>query len=286
LIEAARQSLTQGRTVGEAFAAQGDIVSPLETSVITAVEKSGQLERGLHELSEYFEALHQARVKILERCAYPAFLLHFGILVLNVPTLVLKTEHQFWHDVGVALFCVWGAMILPALAVPLVREGASVMAGLDRFLISIPVLGGIRRGFALSRFCTVYNMQLDAGINVIDSILSAGRSSLSGLVRTAVDEAVPQIRAGSQVGPLLAASDAFPSDMTQALIVGEETGSLDDELRRMAKDYRDRALAALERFADWLPKLVYTCIVLYLGWKILGLMQQYIAPMYRIGSGD
>ncbi|MEI9893038.1 MAG: type II secretion system F family protein [Chthoniobacter sp.] len=92
LIEAARKSLANGHTVGEAFAAQPSIVSQLEVAVVSAVEKSGQLERGLTELSQYFGALNQARQSILKRCAYPVFLLHFGILVLNAPTVVTKTS--------------------------------------------------------------------------------------------------------------------------------------------------------------------------------------------------
>jgi type IV pilus assembly protein PilC len=286
LVDSARKSLAAGHTIGEAFTMLPSIVTPLEAAVVSAVEKGGHLERGLTELSEYFGALHQARIKIRDRCAYPIGLLHFGIIALNIPTLVLKDAHQFWHDVGTALFFFYALIAIVALAVPLVREGAAGIPGLDRMLISIPVLGSIRRGFALSRFCTVYGMQLDAGINVIDSVISAGHSSVSGLVRSAVDRAIPQIRAGSQVGPLLAASEAFPSDLTQALIIGEETGSLDDELRRMAKEFRDRALVALDRFADWMPKIVYAAIVAYLGWKIIGLIQTTIVPYYKAGLGD
>jgi len=152
---------------------------------------------------------------------------------------------------------------------------------LDRLLITIPVLGKIRRSFALSRFCTVYGLQLDAGINVIDAVLAASRASLSGLVRTAVNSAVPQIRTGSQVGPLLAASDAFPTELTQSLIVGEETGSLDDELRRMGKEFRENAVSALEMFADWLPKLLYVGIVVYMAWKIVSLYQNTVMPVYK-----
>jgi type IV pilus assembly protein PilC len=126
---------------------------------------------------------------------------------------------------------------------------------------------------------------LDAGINVIDALLTAGRVTRSGLVRAAAENAAPQVRGGAQVGPLLAASGAFPSELTQATIVGEETGSLDDELRRMAKEYRERALTALEVFADWLPKLLYVAIVVVLGWKIIGVFKAvYVGPLEKIMS--
>lgn len=286
LVEAARKSIAARHTAGEAFAAQSAMISPLEIAIVSAVEKSGQLDRGFSELSEYFGALNLARIKVRDQCLYPLFLLHFGILVLNLPTMILKTSQQYWRDVGTAFFFFYGAIIIIALAIPLLREFGVGTPVVDRLLNFIPLLGGIRRSFALSRFCTVYGLQLDAGINVIDSVISAGRSSLSGWMRSAVDDAVPQIRLGSQVGPLLAASDAFPSDLTQAVILGEETGSLDDELRRMAKEYRDQALRALERFANLAPKIIYMAIVSYLLWKILGLVQGIIAPYYKMGLGE
>jgi type II secretory pathway component PulF len=275
LIETSRKSLAEGHTVGEAFAKTGGAVTVLEVAVISAVEKSGQLDRGLSELSAYFGSLDKARKAILTRCAYPVFLLHFGIFALSAPTIFLKDVHHFWVEVGTALFFVYGTAAIIALLVPLLRDGAAANAGIDRLLITLPVLGNIRRFFALSRFCTVYGLQLEAGINVIDSLLNAGRASRSGLARSAADEAAPQVRNGSPVGPLLAASGAFPTEFTQGLIVGEETGSLDDELRRMATEYRERALSALEIFSEWLPKLIYVGVVLFLAWKILAIASGY-----------
>ena len=282
LIDAARTSLASGHTVGEAFAAQPSIVSQLEIAVISAVEKSGQLERGLAELSQYFGSLNVARQSILKRCAYPVFLLHFGVFILNAPTIFLQDAKHYWHQVGTVLFLVYGIAVIVGLAVPLLRDFGAVSGVLDRLINALPVIGTIRRSFALSRFCTVYGLQLDAGINVIDSVLTAGRSSRSGSVSSAVNAVVPEIRGGRQVGPLLAASGAFPSDLTQALIVGEETGSLDGELRRMSAEFQDKALSSLETFAEWLPKLIYVGTVLYLGWKILGVAQAYYSQLGKL----
>jgi type II secretory pathway component PulF len=282
LIEAARQSLAQGHTVGESFAAQPEIVTPLEAAVISAVEKSGQLERGLHELSVYFGALNKARGTIIRHSAYPVFVLHVCILIAGVPKQVIQNGSVggYCRDVGTTLLFVYATAFVVGVGAILLRKIAAENSILDRLLITIPVLGTIRRSFALSRFCTVYGIQLDAGINVIDSVLSGARSSLSGLVRSAVDWAVPRIRSGEQVGPLLAASDAFPTDLTQALIVGEETGSLDDELRRLAEEFRDKAITTLEIFAEWLPKMLYVGVLIYGGWQCINLFQMiYIAPL-------
>ena len=281
LIRAVRAGIQAGKTVGESFARQRPAVTQLETSVISAVEKSGQLERGLSELSKYFGALEQARASIIKRCAYPVFLLHFGIIVLNVPTYVLKSPEAFCRETLTAFVFFYAAVAIIAMLAPLLRDAGAVSAAMDRLLSAVPLIGKVRRAFALSRFCTVYGLQLDAGVNVIDSLIAAGSASRSGMVRSAVDGAVPEVRGGAQVGPLLAMSGAFPADFVQSLIVGEETGSLDDELKRMSEELRQQALGTLEVLADWIPKLIYVGIVLYLAYRILSLVQTGIVQPYQ-----
>ena len=286
LLDSTRKALASGRTVGEAFSAQRSEITPLEASVLTAVEKSGQLDHGLSELSDYFGALAQARATIVKRLTYPVFLLHFGILVLGAPTLVLKSGAEFVRETGGAFVVIYAVVAIVAMITPLLRDAGAGSAPMDRLLNTIPLLGKVRRSFALSRFCTVYGLQLDAGVNIIDALVAAGESSRSGGVRAAVKTAVPEVRGGAQVGPLLATSDAFPMELMQTIIVGEETGKLVEELKRLAKDLREEALGRLETLADWLPKLLYVGIVLYLGWRILGIIQTSIAPMYRSALGE
>ena len=286
LVESVRRALAKGRTVGEAFTAQHPAVTPLESSVLSAVEKSGQLDHGLRELSDYFGALAQARATVIKRLTYPVFLLHFGILVLGAPALVLKGGPAFIHEVGGAFVFIYAAAAIVAMLTHVLRDAGASSPSMDRLLRAIPLVGKVRRSFALSRFCTVYGLQLDAGVNIIDALIAAGRASRSGTVKSAVDAAVPDVRGGAQVGPLLAVSGAFPAEVMQSLIVGEETGRLDEELKRMAVELRHEALGTLETLADWLPKLLYTGIVLYLAWKIVGVIQHDIAPMYRNALGE
>ena len=286
LVESVRRALAKGRTVGEAFTAQHPAVTPLESSVLSAVEKSGQLDHGLRELSDYFGALAQARTTVIKRLTYPVFLLHFGILVLGAPTLVLKGGPVFIHEVGGAFIFLYAAVAIVAMLSHVLRDAGASSPAMDRLLRAIPLLGKVRRSFALSRFCTVYGLPLDAGVNIIDALIAAGRASRSGTVKAAVDAAVPDVRGGAQVGPLLAVSGAFPAEVMQTLIVGEETGRLDEELKRIATEMREKALGTLETLADWLPKLLYVAVVLYMAWKILGVFQKDIAPMYREALGE
>ena len=284
LLRKLRERVASGKTVGEAFACEHPAVTVLETAVVTAVERSGRLEHGLQELANYFGGLAQARAIILKRCAYPLFILHFGIFTLAAPTLVLQGVRPFLIQTFGVLIFVYAVAAVIALLLPMLGNVAATSAAVDRLLRTVPLIGKIRRSFALSRFCTVYEIQLDAGVNIIDSLLTAGQASRSGLVRSAVDFAVPELRGGAQVGPLLAASGAFPPEVIQSFIVGEETGGLDKELKRLADELRNEALGTLETLSEWVPKLIYVAIVLYFAYRIILFYTGYFRMITELGS--
>jgi type II secretory pathway component PulF len=278
LLTQLNSAVAGGLTVGEAFAAQRPAVSELEAGIVSAVERAGRLDRGLAQLAEYFGALDAARAGVIRKIAYPVFVLHFGILVLGVPTLMASGLRAYVRETGFILALFYGVAIVIGLAVPLLRDLGSISARVDALLRMIPLIGGIRRDFAVARFCATYEMQLGASVNVMDGLAAAARASRSAMIAAAVKRALPEVRGGAQVGPLLALSQAFPQPMIQSFSVGEETGRLGEELDRLATDHQAAAITKLDTLAEWLPKLIYLAVCLYLGYRIVtwygGYLQQ------------
>ncbi len=286
LIRRLNEAINGGKTMGEAIAAQRPEVSELEIGVVTAGEKSGRLEYGLTQLAGYHGAFAAAREGILKKCAYPAFVMHFGIFLFPLKTLIVGGNvTAYLRETFGALALIYGIVLIVFLLIPLVRDAGSKSATIDSLLRLIPRVGKLRRAFATSRFCATYGMQLDAGINVIDALEAAQRASLSGLIRAAIRRAVPEVRSGSQVGPLLAASRAFPEPMTRAFCVGEQTGELDEELTRMAAEYQNEALARLETLAEWVPRLIYVGILIYVGYSVVMMYKGYLSDVGKIIDG-
>ena len=125
---------------------------------------------------------------------------------------------------------------------------------------------------------------MEAGINTLDALKASAEASRSALVRARVRSILPQVGQGAQVGPLLADGDAFDPEVTQAIIVGEETGRLDRELQQVAIEQDRKAFARLDALAEWGPRLAYLCIVLYLGYTIVSLYANYLNMALRIGE--
>jgi type IV pilus assembly protein PilC len=171
---------------------------------------------------------------------------------------------------------VYGIALVIALAVPLLSDTGATSRVVDSLLRCIPLIGAIRRNFAVSRFCSTYEMQLGAGVNVMDALKAAGRASRSGLIATTVARALPEVLKGGQVGPLLSRGNAFSEDMLRDLTVAEQTGRLDEELDRLAEAHRRAALSKLDILAEWVPRLIYIGVLMYVGYRIVSFYAGYM----------
>ncbi len=269
-------AVASGCTVGEAFGQQPAVISLVESSIIEATERSGCLEHGFQQLAVYSDALAKAREMVIRKSAYPLFMLHFGVLALALPLLVNTDLKAYLRATMPLLGALYVASIAMALLITLFRNAGATNPLLDRILRVIPWTGNVRRSFAVSRFCMVYEIELNAGVNIIVAVLAAARASGSGLIQCAVRAAVPQVREGSQVGPLLAQSGAFPEAVTRAIVVGEASGELDSELKRLAAESQEEALAGLESAAARFSKLIYLSVLIYMGWRIVDAYRIYL----------
>ncbi len=215
--------------------------------------------------------------------AYPLFLLCFGVLTLKAPLLFTDGVPAYLRATGLVLGIFAAAVLVTSVLVPLLGDAGTFMPMVDDLLRHLPFLGKIRRAFAISRFCATYNMQLEAGVNVMDSLAEASRASRSGLIHAAVARALPEVRRGAQAGEQLARSSAaFPKETLSAIIVAEETGRLDQTLLRLAEEYRAEGFRRIDIAAEWIPRLIYVSILLYLGWKIIEGYRNYLSQLDSI----
>lgn len=282
-----RASLSNGASIAEAFAAQQPRISALEAGIFAASDRAGCLDKGLTQAAEYYDAIANAQSRMWSKSAYPIFVLHFAALASTLPRRFKGDGFdQILTSLGIYVAVIW-VIILGGLAlVRLLLRIAERSATLDSVLRILPPIGKLRRSFALSRFCSAYNMQLEAGVNVFASLEAAAAASASATISNAIGRALPDVRAGSQVAAALEKTGAFPKPMLRALLVGEESGQLDQQLRRLTEEYRTTAMKRLDTIADWIPKLVYLSILIYIGWQIVGYYSGYLKQVESIASPE
>ena len=261
-----------GESVPNAFASLSPTVGSLEISLIEASSNTGRLEQAFVYLANYFGALETVRAKVVGGLVWPAVQLHIAVFVSNLVPVFLggMDWNAYYVRCGVTLgACYLAAAVLWLAGTTLANMGRTD-AAIDWVLGRLPLAGKLRRNLSLSRFCATYEMQLQAGINVPDSLSAAADASQSARIKAFIAKVVPQVRGGESFGSSLTGKGVLPSALQRAVRLGEETGDLDENLRRWADYYQKAAVSALDRAGTWVPRVFYFLIAGYLIYCILG----------------
>jgi type II secretory pathway component PulF len=281
LLRGLHSALRDGHTIREAFAGQ-PLISTLEAQVVAAAATGGRLDYGFEQLAQYYGAAADAADTLRKRLAYPVYVLHVSVLALGIPKLFTADAGVFLKETISTLGSIYAVAALVWILWVLLRDAGATGAVADQLLRALPLVGKTRRHFAVARFCMIYELQLGAGINVLDALDTAGKASRSGWIRRTVEGILPKVRAGSQVGPLLAASGALPEDVTRGIIVGEDTGRLDHELQRLAATAQAEGLSSLKTASFWIYQMLYLGILLSVAYRIVQSFQQNLSQSLKL----
>lgn len=276
-------ALKSGATAGEAFTASRD-VGQLERSVVTAGERSGRLDQSCHYLAQHFAMMAGMRETIVRRLAYPMFILLLSVFLLKLKLVFTDSVAVYAREtLGVLFWIVLLIVLVCGVIAFLLRAGRSNRL-VDWCLFRLPVLGKLRQCMTVARFCATYSMNGAAGINVIDSLLSAGEVSHSALLRQIAIDAVPALRRGEQLSPQLSGSSAIPKRVIRSIRLGEETGGLDEELAMVTEDLQRQGLNLVDMVSEWLPRLLYVGVMIYVGYQIIVTYQASMQSLNDIMS--
>ena len=260
------QRIRDGHSLSEAMRLQGDFFPPLLLKMIEAGEHSGQIDRTMQFMSEYYLDLKKTRQDFLSQITLPVIQLIAAIFIVCILIFVngfLKagspTDKPF-DLTGVGLRGGTGVLIFLTIVL-----GIGIVVGIIAFGIwknwfnchntlvplirNVPVIGPVFTQSAMARLSMTLSMMLGAGVDakrsVRDGLLSTGNHYyMSGLPLT-----MQEIERGNSLADSLAAPGVLPGDFIQAVEIGELSGSDSESLERMAVVYREKAQLALKQLA-------------------------------------
>lgn len=275
-------SVNQGMPVHEAMERCGQRFAPLDKHALDMSGRSGALDIGFLSLSKYYESRAAARNKLIAGSMYPILLLlvavfgsHFSTFFLGSAGGKPYTQLDYLRDtvgvLGLLVLVIGGALWLlrQSLKVP----GLNV--AVDRVLRAVPVLGGLRFDYALSRWVSSIRLMLRAGIGVVPALEYASRTTDSPLIEYGYQKAAPLIGSELQVSQALATTSVFPDHLIQFWATGEQSGRMDDMLDRLEKYYEDRWHRSLDQTVTWLPRIAYVLVAMYTVYQIFTMYSAY-----------
>ncbi|MEE2808987.1 MAG: type II secretion system F family protein [Verrucomicrobiota bacterium] len=277
--------LESNKSLTETIKSLSSRLSPLEISLINAGEKSGKIPEIFNHLSRYFSLKNSIQKKIKAGLIYPVLLLHFGIILLAIARTAQSRDFTSEAmNVITTLLVLYFICSIFYFGFQTASRKAQRSSSLDAFLNKIPILGKVRKSFALSRFTEILRTYLISSHSVSSSILAAAEASASGqILRCTKEKILPSIDAGNPVGPVLANEpDNFPPVFARAYITSEESGTLDVELKKWTSVFTNEAESSSEKMGIIFPKVAYLLIVVVVIWQIFKMANIYFQTFEKL----
>jgi type IV pilus assembly protein PilC len=251
----------------------------LDQHTLAVSEQSGALDVGLLSLSNYYENLARARRKMISASMFPALILMVAVFVSHLPALVAGALGQGTYGLPEYLRDTVGFLVLLAVAACVIRwlirtalKTHGLDLAMDRFIRFVPVVGRVRFDYALSQWISSVRLMLKAGFGVLPALEYSSKTINSPTIAHAYDIARPLIDSQLEVSRALQATGVFPEHLIQFWATGEQSGRLDDMLDRLAQHYEERWRQSLDLLSNWLPRIAYGLVCVYMIFQMANLL--------------
>ncbi|MHC4820504.1 MAG: type II secretion system F family protein [Planctomycetota bacterium] len=257
-----------GRPLAESLAAHPHAFRRHEVEIMRAAEMNGRLDEAAGTLGEAEERADKARGRLLASLAYPAVVIHFVPIPLNISRLVNDGVLSFAMGWLTWIFPLWLAV---GVAVYLFRSPATRETA-GRFVATLPFLGGILTDLAWVRWARTFAALEEAGVPADACVIRS--SAVVGLPHLEVALASPEVAVRHGTTRWEAFEPVpLPGNLRQALKQGEHSGTIGPSLNKQAELMEHAALTRLETVISLAPVAAIVlagAAVLYAALSIMG----------------
>jgi type II secretory pathway component PulF len=276
--------VSQGSELSEAFAKRPRLFADLDVMLVHVGEQTGQLAEILKDMGDWYQKRQQQRRMIQSGLAYPAFILHFGAFLAPAPSAILSggTDAYIRGVLTIlALFYIpLGLFLLYRCLAP--RRGI-LRRIIDSITLLIPLFGSAFRCLAIGRYSSVFSIMYKAGIPILRCAELAPFACGNLAVAAQFNGGYDAAKTGSAMSEGFGRS--LPLDFLELWAVGEESGDLDKTSAKLAQIYMDKAQFRFEIVAQWMPKIVYFAVMIFMAIQIIkGFMTIYGGLANSIGN--
>jgi type IV pilus assembly protein PilC len=295
-----RGDVETGTSLAQAFRRYPQYFDALFCNLVAAGEQAGILEDLLARLATYKEKTLAIKSKIRGALFYPAAVLAVAFIVTSVIMIwVVPSFKSVFESFGAELplptlmviwmsdrfveywYLLFGSLTLGGvLFVRTWKHSPALQAATDRLLLRLPVFGEVVRKAVIARWTRTLSTMFAAGVPLVESLDSVGGASGNAVYLDATQRIGAAVRSGTSLTIAMQQTQVFPSMVTQMVAIGEESGALDQMLRKVAEFYEDEVDAAVASLAS----LMEPVIMVFLGGLIGGLVIAMYLPIFKLGS--
>ncbi len=300
LVTSIKDDVESGTSLSDALGKHPLHFDELVCNLVNAGEAAGVLDTLLDKIATYKEKTESLKKKIKKALFYPTAVLVVAFIVTAILLLfVVPQFEELFQGFGADLpaftrmvinlsefmqaywWAVFGGLILAVVGFAQAKKRSLKFAhALDRLSLRIPVVGDILRKAAIARFSRTLATMFAAGVPLVEALQSVSGATGNVVYGNAVLDMRDEVAAGQQLQWAVERSRLFPHMVVQMVAIGEEAGSLDTMLSKVADFYEEE----VDNAVDSLSSLLEPLIMAILGVLVGGLVVAMYLPIFKLGA--
>lgn len=265
-----------------------------------AGEQAGILEALMNKIAVYKEKTEAIKGKIKKALFYPTAVLVVAFIITAILLIFVIPQFEslfqgFGADLPAltkmvinlsAIFQKWWWLIFGGLGggiyalIEMKKRSKPMQHFFDRLLLKLPVIGAILNKGAIARFARTLSTMFAAGVPLVEAMESVAGAAGNIVYSDAILRIRDEVSTGTQLQQAMRNADLFPSMVVQMVAIGEEAGSLDAMLSKVADFYEEE----VDNMVDSLSSLLEPMIMAILGVLVGGLVIAMYLPIFKMGS--
>ena len=300
MVNGIKAEVESGSNLTNALRKFPDQFDELFCSLTEAGEQSGTLETLLGEIATYKEKSESLKKKIKKALFYPvavlivAFIVTAILLVFVVPqfealfsgmggdlpafTKMIVTASEFMQAYWYVMF--GGVGVAVWVFIQAKKRSKPFAQLLDRVTLKAPVFGDIMVKAATARFARTLATMSKAGVPLVEAMESVAGVAGNSVFEKAIHKMKDEAASGQRLTASIENSGLFSNMVVQMVSIGEESGSIDDMLSKVADYYEEE----VDNAVDAMTSLMEPMIMAFLGVVIGGLVVGMYLPIFKMGD--
>lgn len=294
------KAVEAGTPISKSMSTASTHFEQLYVDLVYSGEQSGNLAEVFERLATYREKSEQLHAKVIKALIYPAMVVFVALAVAYLMlTLVIPEFEAMFKGFGAELpwftqqvlqlshwvqhYSLWSfaSVLLIISSVKAARKKSfSIRLKTSRLSLRLPIIGAVIGKAAIAKFCRTLATSFSAGIPILASLKSTAKTAGNVHFETAIQGVYQDTAAGMPMYIAMRNTNAFPEMVLQMVMIGEESGKLDEMLNKVATIYEFE----VDNSVDNLGKILEPLIIIFLGTVVGGLVVAMYLPIFNLMS--
>jgi type IV pilus assembly protein PilC len=294
-----KEDVESGSTFADALKKHPNAFDTLYVNLVAAGEIGGILDTILNRLAAYIEKALKLKKQVKSAMTYPATIIGIAVLVITVILVFVIPQFQaMFEDFGSTLplptlivialsdfiqnyiLLIIGGSFATVWILKRIYRTPKGQLFMDALFLKLPVMGVLLRKVAVAKFTRTLGTMISSGVPILDGLDIVAKTAGNKIIENAIYHVAQSISEGKTIAEPLEKSGVFPAMVCQMISIGEQSGSIDIMLNKIADFYDDEVDDAVGNLTAMMEPL----LMLFLGTTVGGLVIAMYLPIFQLAG--